>query len=130
VVPSDIGSVLRWLPVAALLALAVFFGRTLASGQTPLIERIARVGLPAMPAALRRYTRGLTGLWCAWFVLAAGALAWLQPGLGIGSTVAWAGTAVLFVGEHLLRPFFFPGIRFPGLVQQVRDTWQVWRPPA
>lgn len=129
-VPSDIGSVLRWLPVAALLALAVFFGRSLAPGQTPLIERIARVGLPAMPATLQRYTRGLTAVWCTWFVLAAGTLAWLQPGFGVGSGVAWAGTALLFVGERLLRPLFFPGLRFPGLVQQVRDTWQVWRPPA
>lgn len=129
-VPSDIGPLLRWLPVAALVALAVFFGRTLAPGRMPLIERIARVGLPDMPAALRQYTRGLTALWCAWFVLGALALAWLQPGVGLGSVLAWAGTVAFFVGEYLLRPFIFPDVRFPGLVQQVRDTWQVWRPPA
>lgn len=129
-VPSDIGSILRWLPVAALVALAVVFGRTLRPGQTPLIERIARVGLPAMPAALQRYTRSLTALWCGWFLVAAGALVWLQPGTALGGALAWAGTIVLFVGEHWLRPFFFPGLRFPGLAQQVRDTWQIWRTPA
>lgn len=129
-VPSDIGPLLRWLPVAALVALAVFFGRTLAPGRMPLIERIARVGLPEMPASLQQYTRGLTALWCAWFVLAALALAWLQPGVGLGGVLAWAGTVALFVGEYLLRPFFFPGMRFPRLVQQLRDTWRAWRPPA
>ncbi len=40
----------------------------------------------------------------------------------------WAGSAVLFVGEHWLRPRLFPGQTFPGLVQQLRDTWSVWHP--
>jgi hypothetical protein len=35
---------------------------------------------------------------------------------------------LLFVGEHWLRPRLFPGHRFPGLVQQLRDTWSVWHP--
>jgi hypothetical protein len=38
------------------------------------------------------------------------------------------GSAILFAGEHRLRPHLFPGHVFPGLVQQVRDTWSVWRP--
>lgn len=129
-VPIDLAGAVRWLPVAFVLALAVLFGRTLAPGQTPLIERIARMSLPAMPIALRRYTHGLTALWCAWFVGAAVGLAWWQLPLGLASGLVWAGTLVLFVGERLLRPLWFPGVRFPGFIQQLRDTWRVWRQPA
>lgn len=108
--------------------LAWFFGRTLRSGAVPLIERIARVSDPNMTPALRRYTRTLTAIWCVYFLLAALlTLAAAQPPLRMGAWV-WAGTAALFVGEHWLRPRFFPGRSFPGLVQQVRDTWYVWRP--
>jgi hypothetical protein len=34
---------------------------------------------------------------------------------------------LLFVGERWVRPWFFPGEVFPGLVQQLRDTWSIWR---
>lgn len=108
--------------------LAVFFGRTLAPGQTPLIERIARLSDPAMTAPLRRYTRLLTAIWCGYFVIAAlvsVCLAGAFPGIGL---LVLLGSAILFVGEHRLRPHLFPGQAFPGLVQQVRDTWSVWRP--
>ena len=35
---------------------------------------------------------------------------------------------LMFVGERMIRPRLFPGEAFPGLVQQVRDTWSAWRP--
>lgn len=121
---------LVWRAATALTLtwLAVFFGRTLLPGRASLIERIARVSEPDMPEALCRYTRRLTGIWCAYFVLAA--LLSLMPGpqfARIGLYV-WAGTVVLFVGEHWLRPRLFPGHVFPGLLQQLRDTWSVWHP--
>lgn len=120
---------LAWsaLSLGMLAWLAWFFGRTLRPGQEALITRIARVGDPALPPALVRYTRRLTAIWCAYFVLAAllgllaGALAW-------AGTLTWVGTGVLFVGEHQLRPLLFPGHRFPGLRQQLQDTLRVWRP--
>jgi uncharacterized membrane protein len=108
--------------------LAVFFGRTLRPGQTPLIERIARVSDPAMTPPLRRYTRRLTAIWCVYFVIAAlisVSLGDVFPGTGV---LVLLGSAMLFVGEHRLRPHLFPGQAFPGLLQQVRDTWSVWRP--
>jgi uncharacterized membrane protein len=118
-----------WLASIAMLGwLAFFFGRTLRPGGAPLIERIASIGDPAMTPALRRYTRRLTAVWSAYFVLAA--LLCLAAGpswAGAGAWV-WVGTVVLFVGEHRLRPRLFPGKSFPGLVQQVRDTWAVWHP--
>jgi len=119
-----------WRAVSFLVLgwLAVFFGRTLAPGQTPLIERIARISDPAMTPPLCRYTRRLTAVWCGYFVIAAlisVSLGNAFPGMGV---LVLLGSAILFVGEHRLRPHLFPGQAFPGLVQQVRDTWSVWRP--
>ncbi len=115
-----------------LVWLAAFFGRTLRSGQVPLIERIARVSDPALEPALCRYTRRLTMVWCSYFFAAAAmSLAtavdpqWLSlpahPGL-----IVLIGSAALFVGERLVRPLVFPGRRFPGLWTQIQDTWSVW----
>jgi len=62
---------LGYFPTLVLMWLALFFGRTLRPGEMPLIERIARVGKPNPSQRLVRYTRGLTALWCAYFVIAA-----------------------------------------------------------
>lgn len=118
----------RAVPALALVWLAVFFGRTLRAGQTPLIERIARVSNPALSPSLCRYTRNLTAAWCAYF-LAAALLSLTAPlPFGLTGALVGAGSVVFFVGEHQLRIRRFPGQAFPGLVQQVRDTWHVWRP--
>ena len=116
------------LPTLVMVWLAVFFGRTLRAGEMPLIERVARVGKPALSPVLCRYARGLTALWCAYFVVAA--VASTLAGWGIkeaGAGVAVV-SAVLFVGEHAIRRVLFPREWFPGLIQQVRDTVEVWRP--
>lgn len=124
----DAGTVWRAASFIMLCWLAAFFGRTLRAGQMPLIERIARVSDPDIKPALRRYTRLLTAVWCAYFVLAA--LVALAADTASFLTGVWvgAGSVVLFVGEHWLRHRIFPGERFPGLAQQVRDTWAVWSP--
>jgi uncharacterized membrane protein len=121
---------IAWRAISLLMLgwLAFFFGRTLRRGQVPLITRIALVGDPALPAALLRYTRGLTAVWCVYFILAAlVALACAGSGGWVGAFV-WTGSAALFVGEHRVRPLFFPDQDFPGLRQQLKDTWSVWRP--
>lgn len=117
----------RYLPPLILLWLAFIFGRTLRAGATPLIERIARHSNPALPMALCRYTRHLTAVWCIYFVVAAVLTATANLAYGQVSLAVWAGTVVLFVGERWVRPKLFPGESFPGLVQQLRDTWTVWR---
>ena len=119
---------LRWLPTLLLLWLSVVFGRTLRAGEVPLIERVARIGKPSLSPTLCRYTRGLTVLWCAYFAVAAVLAACAgwgveQAGVGIAAV-----SALLFVGEHRLRRLIFPAEWFPGLIQQVSDTVQVWRP--
>ncbi len=118
----------RWFSVLVLGWLAYFFGRTLREPEVPLIERIARVSEPELPPPLQRYTRRLTALWSAYFVVAALLTMTASPSSFSTGTWVWAGSAVLFVGEHWLRPRLFPGRTFPGLVQQLRDTWSVWHP--
>jgi uncharacterized membrane protein len=121
------GRSLWWAASVLMLSwLAFFFGRTLRAGRMPLIERIASVSDPEMSAPLRRYTRRLTGVWSAYFVAAALLSLAAGPSLAGAGAWVWLGTVMLFVGEHRLRPRLFPGRSFPGLVQQVRDTWRVW----
>jgi uncharacterized membrane protein len=117
----------RVIPVVALGWLAYFFGRTLRAGRVPLIERIARIGIPELPLALCRYTRRLTTLWCMYFVVA-GLLSLFGPlPHGLTGLVVALGALVLFVGEHRLRSILFPGQDFPSLGQQIRHTMIVWR---
>jgi uncharacterized membrane protein len=113
--------------VAVLGWLAYFFGRTLLPGRVPLIERIARVREPDLPPSLRRYTRRLTAVWCAYFLLAALLVFTAALPLWWTSALAWTGAAILFIGEHRIRPRLFPNRSFPRLAEQLRDTVSVWR---
>ena len=81
-----------------------------------------------MTAPLRRYTRQLTMLWCGYFVVAALISFFLGDAIPRTGVMVLLGSAMLFVGEHRLRPHLFPGQAFPGLLQQIRDTWSVWHP--
>jgi uncharacterized membrane protein len=122
----DAAHLWRAVSLLGLAWLAFFFGRTLRAGYTPLIEQFARVGTPDLSPALCIYMRRLTGIWCLYFVLAAVASLWSGKSVISTGALIWIGTIVLFVGEHRLRPKFFPGQKFPGLLQQGRDTWHVW----
>jgi uncharacterized membrane protein len=120
---------LSYVPTLVLLWLGLFFGRTLRAGAVPLIERIARQRKPALSEALCRYTRRLTAVWCAYFVIAAFLTVAAHLGFRQASVGVAAVSALFFVGEYWLRLRLFPHEAFPNLVQQVRDTVQVWRPP-
>lgn len=117
----------RGLPALVLLWLAWVFGSTLRRGSTPLIERIARRGSSALSPALCRYTRRLTLLWCAYFVLSSFVSLVVPARHAVVGLAIWSASAALFVGERWLRSRLFPHEVFPGLVQQLRDTWSVWR---
>lgn len=121
---------LAWRGISLLMLgwLVFFFGRTLRPGREALITRIARVSDPALPPHLVRYTRRLTGIWCAYFLVAAIACAAIAPAAAWMGALVWTGTALLFIVEHWMRPRLFPGERFPGLRQQLQDTLRVWRP--
>lgn len=119
---------LRGASTLALLWLAGLFGVSLWPGRQALIERIARVREPALPEDQALYTRGLTAVWCAYLVLAALSGWWLNWPPLAGALGVTGVTLLLFVGEHRLRPVFFPGRCFPTLLEQVRDTVSVMRP--
>lgn len=125
----SLATVWRGVSVLMLAWLAIFFGRTLAPGRVPLVERIARVSDPELKPPLKRYTRRLTAIWAGYFVIAA-LLALSGFGGWSFNAGAWVGlgSAALFVGEHWLRRRIFPGEVFPGLAQQVHDTWSIWHP--
>ena len=116
------GIIWQILATCALLGLAFQFGRTLFTGQVPLIEKIARVSRPDLPEILCRYTRRLTMLW--FFYLVAAALFLLIEGVAQPIKAASVGvtTMIFFVGEHCMRKHLFPEESFPSLFQQVSDT--------
>ncbi|VFR23843.1 FIG017861: hypothetical protein [plant metagenome] len=105
---------LRWYPVMMNGLMLALFGSSLLSGQRPVIERVARLRQPDLPEAGVRYTRRVTQVWCAFFILN-GALA---TGLALwGSWQAWTwynGGAsyvligLLIAGEWLVRPSSSP----------------------
>jgi uncharacterized membrane protein len=117
-----VGIIWQTLTACALLVLAFQFGRTLFTGQVPLIEKIARVSRPDLPEILCRYTRHLTLLWFVYLVAAA--LFLLSEGVAQPIKAASVGftTMILFAGEHCLRKYLFPEESFPSLFQQVSDT--------
>jgi uncharacterized membrane protein len=86
-----------------------------------------------LPVPLCRYARWLTAIWCGYFLGAAA----LSAIVTVSGEVSYhfmdlavlAGSVLLFVGEHWLRRRFFPDETFPGLLQQIRDTWSIWRAP-
>ena len=124
---------LRYLSPFVLLWLAFFFGRTLRPSSTPLIERIARRSNANLSESLCRYTRWLTVIWCGYFVGAAllsAIVGWSEAvTFGRLGLVVLVGSMLLFVGEYWLRRRIFPHEAFPSLLQQLRDTWSIWRTP-
>lgn len=123
----EVVDIWRALPLVVLGWLAYSFGRTLLSGRVPLIERIARVRDPDLPPPLRRYTRRLTAVWCAYFLSAALLASAAGLPLWWSSALIWAGAVILFVGEHWFRARLFPDRSFPNLAEQLQDTVNIWR---
>ena len=117
-------------PVLVPLLLAALFGRTLAPGRQPLIERIVW-HLHGRPERLSdrhiSYTRAVTVYWCAMFVLMAavnGVLGLLAPP-ALWSWVGNIGTYLLppvaLLAEYAWRKRVFP-------VQQYRNVFDyLWR---
>ncbi len=103
-------TLLRLPPVIINLALAVWFGRTLAPGEEPMISWFARLvrGTELAPD-LARYTRRSTLMWTAFFVsmaAAAAALAvWATPQTWslFANGIDYLLVGVLFVGEYVFR---------------------------
>ena len=107
---ADTDALLKLPPVIIDLALAVWFGRTLAPGEEPMISWFARlVRGTELPPDLARYTRISTKVWTAFFVsmaavaaaLAVLATPWTWSVFTNGIDYLLVG--VLFVGEYVFR---------------------------
>jgi uncharacterized membrane protein len=114
-------------PVAINLALAWWFGKTLAAGREPLITRFARLERPHARLDSRQlaYARRLTWVWTLFFCTIAMVSAVLAA---IASDVVWsrftngasyAAALLLFLGEHLFRRVRFRGYTFASPFEQV-----------
>ena len=101
---------LKLPPVVFNVALAVWFGRTLAPGEEPMISWFARlVRETELPADIARYTRWSTVIWTAFFV----SMAAVSAALAVLATPhAWSVftngidyllVGALFVGEYVFR---------------------------
>lgn len=101
-------ALLRWYPVLISLALLGLFAGSLVSGM-PIIERLARLSEPELPAAAVRYTRQVTWVWVGYFIINAS----IAGGLALWAPLSWwtlyTGLiayllmGLLFAGEWLVR---------------------------
>ena len=104
---ADTEALLKLPPVIIDLALAVWFGRTLAPGEEPMIGWFARlVRGSELPPDLASYARFSTVMWTALFVgmaAAAAALATPRTWSLFANGIEYLLVGVLFVGEHVFR---------------------------
>jgi uncharacterized membrane protein len=109
-------TLLRLYPAALSGAFLVVFGLSLLNPPT-VVERIARLRNPELPAAGVRYTRQVTQIWCAFFVLngliAAWTAVWSSREVWALYTgfISYLAMGVLFAGEWVMRRRLFPEVR-------------------
>ena len=108
------------------LALAFFFGRTLAAGREPLITGLARVVHGGTTPALLRYTRQVTIAWTVFFLAMALASTVLYAA---GLKAAWSLLAnvlapiliaAMFIVEYAVRHRVLPDLERIGVVGSIR----------
>jgi len=112
---ADPDALLKFPPVIINLALAVWFGRTLAPGEEPMISWFARLARGTeLPPDLARYTRWSTVMWTAFFVSTAAAAAALAV---LASPRTWSlfanGIDYLLVGALFFGEYVFRRVRYP-----------------
>ncbi|MEQ9746152.1 hypothetical protein ACIPUP_09935 [Pectobacterium actinidiae] len=102
------GGWLLWYPVAVNSVMLMLFGGSLYSGM-PLVERLARLQEPDLPAQAISYTRRVTKVWC-WFFIVNGSIAVLTCLVGnLHWWTLWNGVisyvlmGMLMGGEWLIR---------------------------
>lgn len=106
----DPGTLVKLPPIVINLALAAWFGRSLARGEEPVISWFARLvrGTELAPD-LARYTRISTMVWTAFFVVSAAVAAGLalfarpQTWTLFANGIDYLLVGALFVGEYLYR---------------------------
>lgn len=98
-----------WYPVLINAAMLAIFGGSLLSGSS-VIERIARLRHPRLPADAIRYTRRVTKVWCVFFlcngVTAAVLVMWAPRNwwVAYNGCISYVLIGLLVAGEWLIRP--------------------------
>ncbi|WP_225869780.1 hypothetical protein [Glaciimonas sp. PCH181] len=99
---------LKLYPVVVNIGMLCAFGYSLITPPS-MIERMARLTDPALPAYAIVYTRRVTQVWCGFFVIN-GAIAfitafWASPAVWslYNGVIAYVAMGVLFSGEYLVR---------------------------
>lgn len=101
----------RLYPAFVNAAMFVAFAHSLARPPS-MIERFARVVEPALPESGVRYTRNVTWIWTAFFVLNGAIATWTalyatwNAWAVYNGVIAYIAIGLLFAGEMLLRPLF------------------------
>lgn len=99
---------LRGYPVAVNAVMLAVFATSLWRGP-PVIERLARLREPELPASGVRYTRRVTQAWCAFFVINGSIAAWTvwHADLSIWSlyngVISYVLMGLMFAGEWCCR---------------------------
>jgi uncharacterized membrane protein len=112
---NDEQVLLLW-PVGMNISLLLVFGGSLLR-PPPMIERFARLLHPDLPPAGVRYTRRVTQVWCAFFVLNGAIAAYTafatsrETWLLYNGLIAYVLVGALFCGEWLVRRRLFAPAR-------------------
>ena len=131
-VAIDEARFLLLVPVMISALLLVGFSSTLRSGQTPIVERFARLQDDQLPAGAVGYCRSVTKVWYVFFVVngaVAGALAFIDVTWWAVYTggIAYALMGLLFGVEYIVRKARFR--RF-GRGLHDRALARIFPPPA
>lgn len=108
--------VLRLWPVGMNVSLLLVFGGSLLR-PPPMIERMARLIHPDLPQDGVRYTRRVTQVWCAFFVLNGAIAAYTafatsrETWVLYNGLIAYVLVGALFCGEWLVRRRLFTAAR-------------------
>jgi uncharacterized membrane protein len=119
------------MPVLMNAALAVFFGRTLIPGETPLITRFSILLRGKLEPRVVSYTRRVTQVWTLFFILLAleSLLLALFTPLEIWSLFAnilnYLFAGLLFAGEYCFRVHHLHDLEHPDFLRFVRSLSQV-----
>lgn len=99
---------LLFYPVVVNSVMLAVFGGSLWS-RMPIIERLARLREPALPERAVRYTRRVTQIWCAFFIINGGIALFTALYGDLSLWTAWNGMisyllmGTLMAGEWLVR---------------------------
>ncbi|EPT8872058.1 hypothetical protein ACVTAA_000501 [Cronobacter dublinensis] len=100
--------VLLWYPVAVNTVMLALFGSSLWRGM-PLVERLARLREPDLPAPAVRYTRKVTQIWSLFFIVngTVAAATCLSGDMSLwtlwNGAIAYVLMGLLMAGEWLVR---------------------------